>query len=209
MASHLAKVCSGQRSSSPTRRKPAAPWIWAQRSGAPLHLQGRRPKTLDLLAVQGGQSPLSQSLRPARPSEERERGAGGRKLTLKAREGEGKAEGKIADWVYLTQSRFSPPLVHGFGYTVVRFLWSGSAPCDDYAVKLNRPLCCSKTVQWGLWADYRQCRASIQAPRQENQFTLLVQFILKKYMIFLPRRNELLSLTHLAGTEGVPYLKIY
>jgi hypothetical protein len=130
-ASQLPEACSGQRSPSLTRRKPAAPWIWAQRFGAPLHLQGRRPKTLKLQTVQGGQPPLPQSLQPARPPEERERGAGGRKVSLKAREREGKAVGESlhprlwflqAAHSFLRAAHSFDPSTRAHDFSIVRYV---------------------------------------------------------------------------------------
>jgi hypothetical protein len=47
---------------------------------------GPWPQALNLLAIQGARPPLSQSLRPARPLEERERGAGEREATFNVAE---------------------------------------------------------------------------------------------------------------------------
>jgi hypothetical protein len=120
-ASPLPATCSGQWSTSATTRNPIAPRIKAPRSRAPHHLLSRkpetgpRPQTLRLLTIQGNRPPLSLTLRPARPPEEREGGAGGRKSTLKAtiergREG-GPSEAEREE--YLVEGKIShDPTLH-------------------------------------------------------------------------------------------------
>jgi hypothetical protein len=73
-----------------------------QSGRAPNHW--KKPK---LPAVQGGRPPLSQSLRPARPPEEGERGAGGLPGTLKGGRG-ARAKGMGAGFVLSELVRLCP-----------------------------------------------------------------------------------------------------